>query len=106
MPLDCAVHEIILNDAIINSSWDTRQTEVSWMEKNPSLDEFCLDEHEFYFKKLVRESEEPEYTFVPDTLQLLQLSVNAIADYSDYQCYVRSLDFDDTLMFQVRYLTK
>ncbi|XP_058802835.1 hydrocephalus-inducing protein homolog [Phymastichus coffea] len=103
LPLDCTIHEIILSQVSISCVWDTRQTEVMWTKNSRSLNECdTFDEEEVYFKKLVTESREPAYNLVPESLQIMQLLVSAAADYSDYDCDVNCINFDDTLMFQTK----
>jgi hypothetical protein len=50
------------------------------------------------------ETKEPEFEIVAETLQHLELCIYAIADYSDYYCDIKCINFDDTLMFQVKIL--
>ncbi|XP_011501682.1 PREDICTED: hydrocephalus-inducing protein homolog [Ceratosolen solmsi marchali] len=103
MPIDCIVNEIELSESEIQSNWDTRQMTVSWEEKfiSSSESKFCEDDK--ILKKVIRESEEPAFKIISETVQQLQLWIYAIADYSYYSCDTKSIDFDDTLMFQLSF---
>ncbi|XP_031785390.1 hydrocephalus-inducing protein homolog isoform X3 [Nasonia vitripennis] len=99
--LECIVCEIAFNNPPVEPSWDSRQTNVNWIEKNPSLEEYVTFEQEDIFvRKIVAQTLEPEFQVVPETTQSIQLLVSAVADYSDYFCNVEIINFDDTLMLQ------
>ena len=101
------INQIILEEPIIEPSWDSRQTRDVWTEKYPSLSDFeessFATDHEenSYVQKIICAIREPAYEIVPKTSQSVQLLVSAIADYSDYECDVEVINFEDTLMFQV-----
>lgn len=60
------------------------------------------EQGDIFVKKIVKESREPNFQIVPGTSQSVQLLIYATVDYSDYLCDVDVIDFDDTLMFEVR----
>lgn len=106
MPLDCILNEITLSEPIIEPLWDSRQTKVSWKEKNPSSNEFeeeedCVCEDDTFVKKVIHNTLEPECKVIPGTTNTIQILVSAVADYTQFECDVDEITFENTLMFQV-----
>ncbi|XP_014206280.1 hydrocephalus-inducing protein-like [Copidosoma floridanum] len=103
IPLSCDINEIILVEPITEPLWDNRQMTVSWMEKYPSmsdLETYEDNEEDMYMKKMIKEIEEPLFHVVPETLETVRLLVSATVNYSEYQCNINAIKFEDTLMFQ------
>lgn len=94
-----------MNEPIFDAFWDNRLTSIFWAKKYPTSQfETTINTDEIFMTKVIKEIQEPDHKVVPDTEQFLKLSVSIIANYTEYQCNVKSIDFVDTLMFQVTYL--
>ncbi|KAI4465642.1 dlec1 deleted in lung and esophageal cancer 1 [Holotrichia oblita] len=56
-------------------------------------------------EKKVESKPEPQHKVIPETLRNIDLLLSVTADYCSYECSIRELTIDDTLMFEKRSVT-
>lgn len=75
-------------------------TSVSHTQNNNS--QLAITTKQIVKKKIIEIEPEPKYVRVDDTVQSIELFINANCDYCRYRCRTNAIRFKDTLMFQTR----